>query len=399
MVELAFRFLGGGMMRHLLLFVIAVLGLGAPAHADEIATAGRGVTRVIVVIQMPDGESGVSMGTGFAVTSRHVVTNYHVVRNYDRFASMANDAILGIVPSQGSRPYMARISWTDPARDLAVLEIEGASLAPLRLFTGEPPPSAPVTAMGYPANVDSVTVSSIREFITPMLYVRSSGDLGGTRSVDGLQMYVHTANIGRGNSGGPLVDRCGRVVGVNSAAAHVEQGDGAFAFAISNNELISVLHAANVTFQGEGAPCVTADERAQQERSRIDATAAQARTACDERNRSARERHDELARAEDSEIRRTSERRLFVSIGLMVFSALAMGGAALLASQSKQGPAGVAGAAGGALLLGAIALFVLREPESGPREAAAGENCQALANGIVANMAAAENGVGAAGTN
>lgn len=376
-------------MRHLLLLVFAFLGVCTPARADEIAVAGRGVTRVFAVIQTLDGQSGVSMGTGFAVSSRHVVTNYHVVRLYDQYASAAADAILGVVPSQGSRPFGARIVWTDQARDLAVLEISESSLTPLRLFTRDPPPSAPVTAMGYPANVDNVTVSSVREFVTPMPYVRSSGDLGGTRSSGGLQVYVHTANIGRGNSGGPLVDRCGRVIGVNTASARMEQGDGAFAFAVTNHELMTFLRAADVAFQGEGEPCVTADERAQQRRVRIETAATAARDACNERNRLARDRHYQLAREEEAESRRIRELRLFISIGLMFVSALSMGAAAFLATLGKARLAGIAGAIGAVVLLGAILLFAYREPSSATTSSAASEDCQRVADDVLANSATA----------
>lgn len=373
-------------MRHLLLLVVLLVSFAAPARADDIATAGQGVTRVVAVVQMSDGETEATAGTGFAVTSHLIVTNYHVIRIYDEYAAGAADAVIGIVPSQGSRPYIARIRWTDPSHDLALLEIVDGSLLPLHIFSGTPSPSSPVTALGYPANVDNVTVGSLRDYVTPILYVRSSGDLGGTRSVSGVEVYIHTANIGRGNSGGPLVDRCGRVLGVNSAGAHVEQGDAAFAFAISNNELLTFLRNAGVSIESESGVCVTTEERQQQEQARINLAASQARDACGDRNRVARERFENDVRNEETEARRASDAKLFIALGVLVCAGLAVGGAGLMLSHKKKKPAIITGGAAGFLLVIAIVMFAIRDSGRERPQPVAAENCQAVADATIANM-------------
>src|SRR3546814_15314975 len=91
---------------------------------------------------------------------------------------------------------------------------------------------AQVVALGYPGNVDLATAQSALDYITPLSPVRSQGVFSGARSLAGVRVLLHTAGIARGNSGGPLLDPCGRVIGVNSAITRGQDGDSSFAFEI-----------------------------------------------------------------------------------------------------------------------------------------------------------------------
>src|SRR3546814_17470012 len=80
-----------------------------------------------------------------------------------------------------------------------------------------------VVALGYPGNVDLATARSANDYITPRTPTRSEGNMSNLQSVDGVAMLINTAKISRGNSGGPLVDQCGRIVGINTAITRADR--------------------------------------------------------------------------------------------------------------------------------------------------------------------------------
>src|SRR3546814_10650187 len=106
----------------------------------------------------------------------------------------------------------------------------GGRVPAAALYTGPLESGADVVALGYPGNVDLATARSAADYITPRTPVRSEGNMSNRQSVDGVAMLVHTAKISRGNSGGPLVDQCGRIVGINTAFTRADDGDSPFAF-------------------------------------------------------------------------------------------------------------------------------------------------------------------------
>ena len=72
-------------MARFLILLLALLAFAAPARADDISAAGRGVVRVVVVV-IEDGEIvDFGHGSGFAVASNRIVTNAHVIEGGRRF--------------------------------------------------------------------------------------------------------------------------------------------------------------------------------------------------------------------------------------------------------------------------------------------------------------------------
>ena len=71
----------------------------------------------------------------------------------------------------------------------------------------------------------------------PLPPTRSVGIFSNVRPINGITTLLHTANIARGHSGGPLLDQCGRVLGVNTLITRNQDGDAPFAFAVANREL------------------------------------------------------------------------------------------------------------------------------------------------------------------
>ncbi|MDF2386016.1 hypothetical protein JMG10_31410 [Nostoc ellipsosporum NOK] len=175
-----------------------------------------------------------------------------------------------------------------------------------------------------------------------------------------MSVLLHTASIARGNSGGPLLDRCGRVLGVNSAITHNDEGDSTFAFAIAGSELAAFLGEAKQPFATVDIPCTSVEEQMAQERSADE----KARLAADEASRAnaARaeaERDDAITQARNR-AETARENYMAGAAVLLVLGALAVGGAGLLLSRERKREAIWVAAGGGVLMLGAAALFLSR---------------------------------------
>lgn len=136
-----------------------------------------------------------SSGTGFFVTSSgYLVTNEHVVRNCQS------------VEVKGSRNEEAEIISVDKTNDLALLKIKGfaPAVAPLRYIAGSIDKGDDVVVMGYPGNA-AVTGQYVYKTSQVIDTVGPRGEKNWLQFTDAAQ---------KGNSGGPLLDRSGNVIGV-----------------------------------------------------------------------------------------------------------------------------------------------------------------------------------------
>ncbi len=335
------------------LLLAALLAFAAPARADDISAAGRSVVRV-VVIAFEDGEVGdFGHGSGFAIAPNRIITNAHVVA---LAAQNPDSVVVGVVPSEGSKAYRARVIAADPARDLALVELSEGSVAPIPLYTGALEDGAPVAALGYPGNVDLATARSAEDYIRPLPPTRSIGIFSNVRPINGITTLLHTANIARGHSGGPLLDQCGRVIGVNALITRNEDGDAPFAFAVANRELAAFLREARQPFQVVSNECVSMSDRLRQDQDRLAAEerARQAEAAKQDRqSRDARERR--LVAIEESR-----ENRLALAVLLLVLAMAGLGGGGIMLNKDRMKPARILGGIGAALLVGAVIAFVSR---------------------------------------
>jgi S1-C subfamily serine protease len=175
-------------------------------------------------------EEGRGVGTGFIVGSDGViVTNCHVVQGASRISVFTSD-------DEPTR-YNARVIGGDCEHDLAVLKVDATGLPTLSLGSSQGLKlGQQVVAIGYALALEggpSVTagiVSSLDRTIEVQ-------DAQCTVCPNGIRTYsdiVQTdAAINHGNSGGPLVDMSGRVVGINSAGTDSAENIG-FAIAIDS---------------------------------------------------------------------------------------------------------------------------------------------------------------------
>lgn len=164
---------------------------------------------VLVVTQRPDGKIG--YGSGLVVGQpRRVLTNAHVITDATQLRVMTWDPKrTTYIPQEGGLARFlfeneaalqpARLLRADPELDLAVLESDGLAALPSLPWRTDPvAPGERVLALGHPAE----TVWSFTAGVVSSLHAG---------------MVQTDAAINVGNSGGPLIDAQGRVVGLNTS--------------------------------------------------------------------------------------------------------------------------------------------------------------------------------------
>jgi hypothetical protein len=270
--------------------LLALAFLSGPAIADpgDIEAAARGVVRVVLIDNSGEEIVAVTHGSGFAVAPRMVVTNSHVIRE-----ALLDDTLrIGIVPSEGEEATFGRPVAVSPRNDLALLELTEGSLRlpPLTIAGGVSGDMGEVSAVGYPMNVDLAQGLEMADIFRAQPPVKSRGFLSGQRPSRQFDTILHTAPIARGNSGGPLLDGCGRVLGVNSFGADSDGSDAEFYFAVSLRELLPFLRENGVDPQVNALPCRSIDELNAAERARFEAQRADAQSRIAAREASLRER-------------------------------------------------------------------------------------------------------------
>ena len=149
-------------------------------------------------------------GSGVVVTpDGYVLTNEHVVQN-------VQDARVAFVDG---RSVPATVVGRDPSTDLAVLRAQATALPYARLATAQPLRVGQlVVAVGNPLGFESTVSAGVVSALGRSLRSRHG------RLIEGV--VQHTAALNPGNSGGPLVDSRGRVVGINTAIIAMAQGIG-----------------------------------------------------------------------------------------------------------------------------------------------------------------------------
>ncbi|MEQ1510537.1 MAG: serine protease, partial [Sphingopyxis sp.] len=275
-------------------------------------------------------------------------------------AEYPDNVVIGIVPSEGSRSYPGRLIRIDRARDLALIEIVAGRIPAAAIYTGEVAQRQTVYALGYPGNVDLASAQNMTDFIRPRAPVASDGIISSHDTINGMAALVHDADIARGNSGGPLVDRCGRVLGVNTLVTRAEEGDSPFAFAVSVREVAAFLREAGQSYTGVPSLCVSADDaRARAEALSIEE--ARAASQASERARAQQAARDERALGQLHEAAQNT-RENFMAMAIALFGLAILSGAASFMYQSQNKPREWRGAiiAAGLLSAGALILFLMR---------------------------------------
>jgi serine protease Do len=162
-------------------------------------------------------------GTGFIISEDgYIVTNKHVV---------ADEAAEYTVLMNDEKRYVAKVLARDPMNDMAVLKIEAKGLPVLELGDSD------VLKVGQSVIAIGNALGEFRNTVSTGVISGLSRSIiaGSGNSSEELAGVIQTdAAINTGNSGGPLLNIAGQVIGVNTAVAQNAQGIG---FALPINEL------------------------------------------------------------------------------------------------------------------------------------------------------------------
>ena len=181
--------------------------------------------------------SGVGSGSGVIVgVGDHVVTNSHVIECVDSGGDL-------IVIQSKEQRHSAKVIWKSDEKDLAVLQLDGTIAGTLPSFTTSAMVSDAQTvyALGFPGAADLSRDSLFQVKIT-------KGIISARTTFQGLKVYQTDAAINGGNSGGPLFNEAGQVIGINFLKAAKEGVEG-IGYAIQADELIPELDRLNIPYR------------------------------------------------------------------------------------------------------------------------------------------------------
>jgi len=171
----------------------------------------------------PTERKATALGSGFIIDKKGiVVTNNHVIQG-------AEDILVSV---NGSTEYKAKVIGTDPYMDLAVLQIQSdEEFFPVAFGDSDKARVGDwVIAIGNPFGFGGTVTSGIIS--------SRNRDIGFSRYDDFIQT---DASINQGNSGGPLFDLNGKVVGINTAIIG-QSGSIGIGFAIPSNPASNVIN-------------------------------------------------------------------------------------------------------------------------------------------------------------
>jgi len=174
-----------------------------------------------------DTQEGKGNGSGSVIDAEgHILTNYHVVEKAQKLT----------VSFGGEKVYPAKVVGGDPDTDLAVIQIEppagGVTVVPMgdsnNLVVGQK-----VLAIGNPFGLDRTLTTGVISGLQRPIRARNNRPIDAAIQTD--------ASINPGNSGGPLLDKFGRMIGINSQILSPAGGSVGVGFAVPINTAKRVI--------------------------------------------------------------------------------------------------------------------------------------------------------------
>ncbi len=206
----------------------ASLTVGQIAKTSIPSVVEVDATEVATQSPFPGGgqSGGTAQGTGFVYDGKgDIVTNDHVI---------SGSSSVSVKLSDGSS-YKATVVGSDPSTDLAVLHIDApaSKLVPLALADSSKVAIGDgVVAIGNPFGLDGSVTSGIVSALNREIVAPDNTPIEGAIQTD--------AAINHGNSGGPLLDLQGKVIGITSQIQSDSGGNDGVGFAVPSNTVSSI---------------------------------------------------------------------------------------------------------------------------------------------------------------
>ena len=176
---------------------------------------------------VPQSQSQQALGSGFVIDKAgHIVTNYHVIAGARSVRVSFSD----------NESVKAQIVGSDPSTDVAVLQVDAhaRALSPLPLGNSDAVHVGdPVVAIGNPFGLDRTVTAGIVSALQRVIQAPAQ-----QYSID--HVIQTDAALNKGNSGGPLLDAIGSVIGVNSQIQSGNGGNVGVGFAVPINTVKTV---------------------------------------------------------------------------------------------------------------------------------------------------------------
>lgn len=208
---------------------LVIIGLALSASAQpllDVHELERQVGSTVVFVRAYQQSGTSSEGSGLVVTSNGwIVTNQHVIGD-------ASDVEVWIRSPREFHRYRALVVASDPYRDLAVLRVDASGLLAAELARpGEVAPGLAVASLGYPEGIFNVH----RQMRIVAGVVSHTGF--PLADIPERRWIVSDVRLREGNSGGPLFDGRGRVVGINT----IRRLDGETSLSIPIEEVLLMV--------------------------------------------------------------------------------------------------------------------------------------------------------------
>lgn len=252
-----------------LMLSMNIAALASSDATPAVAEAREGVLQIrLYYVDNNGNEYALQGGSGFLIGASSgattVITNYHVIapnaeqrQQYSEAFGVDfnnNNAITLKIKVVVKRDVEIEATYVNGSEqtDFAILELQQAiyDRAPLKLAdSDEVVETQSIYALGFPSAAAGVQDDQI---YTSEDVTITNGIVGKFQDVDNIRFILHNASLGHGNSGGPLVNSDGNVIGVNTMYTDVDDASNYY-YSIAVNEIADVLDALGITYETAGS--------------------------------------------------------------------------------------------------------------------------------------------------
>jgi S1-C subfamily serine protease len=231
----------------------AAVAPGTPAHKLAQRELVDVLTHAVVLVLTES-----SSASGFFIAPNYVVTNRHAVEG-------AKDGRVGVTSKTLGQLHVGKVVATTSAGpkgsdDYAVIRLDDVNSPVTLPLSLSHDALTPIVSAGYPG-LTIQNDNGFRQLLSgdaaaaPEL-VLSRGEIQAVQpSATGTEVLVHSGDVMQGSSGGPIVDACGRAIGMNTYIAVDEQQSGRVSYALAAGGLAGFLRQAGVPVVVQAGQC------------------------------------------------------------------------------------------------------------------------------------------------